>query len=168
MCTHLFSPIDGDIDVPENEVQVLSVPQAVVPEFHSAHLGPVAGRSCLLDLPRRLRSQQRETVRNSQSILESRDSPDLPSHSRCRQRWPPRPQHWGAALPGMFFPKRPLGILWISGRCRAPSQPCVPLSPPALPTSSGHCLSPALSGLVHLSVHCLPRPLHQPLHEDRL
>lgn len=53
--THLLTAVDGDVDVLQNQVQVLSVPQAVVPELHSAHLGPVAGRGHILDLPGSLR-----------------------------------------------------------------------------------------------------------------
>lgn len=53
--THLLPAIDGDVDVLQNQVQVLSVPQAIVPELHSAHLGPVAGRCHILDLPGSLR-----------------------------------------------------------------------------------------------------------------
>ena len=55
-CTHLFPSVDGDIDTLQNQVQVLSVTQAIVPEFHAAHLGPVAGWSHLLDSPGSLRS----------------------------------------------------------------------------------------------------------------
>lgn len=53
--THLLPAIDGDVDVLQNQVQVLSVPQAIIPELHSAHLGPVTGRGHILDLPGSLR-----------------------------------------------------------------------------------------------------------------
>lgn len=54
-CAHLFPSFDGNVDVLENQVQVPSVTQAVVAEFHPAHLRPGAGRSHLLDPPRSLR-----------------------------------------------------------------------------------------------------------------
>lgn len=55
VCTHLFPSLDGDVDVFEHQVQVVSVTQAEVPEFHSAHLGPGAGGSHLLNPPGSLR-----------------------------------------------------------------------------------------------------------------
>lgn len=55
MYTHLFPSLDGDVDVLEHQVQVVSVTQAEVPELHSAHLGPGAGGSHLLNPPGSLR-----------------------------------------------------------------------------------------------------------------
>lgn len=66
-CTHLFPSIYGDVDVFENQVQVFSVTQAVVSEFHSAHLRPVTGRSHLLHSPGSLWGGEGR-VRNLRSV----------------------------------------------------------------------------------------------------
>lgn len=58
--THLFSTLNGDVYVLENQVQVLSIPQAVVPELYTARMGPGAGWSCLLDLPGSLDHKKRD------------------------------------------------------------------------------------------------------------
>lgn len=67
--THLFSTLNGDIYVLENQVQVFSIPQAVIPELYTAGVGPGAGWSCLLDLPRSLHHKRNKRNQQMQAAI---------------------------------------------------------------------------------------------------
>lgn len=48
---YLFTPIDGNIYVFQNQIQVFAVAQTVAPKLHLPFLGPGAGWGCLLNAP---------------------------------------------------------------------------------------------------------------------
>lgn len=160
-CAHLFPSFDGNVDVLENQVQVPSVTQAVVAEFHPAHPRPGAGRSHLLDPPRSLRwvggIGGGPCMRNLRLCVSRPPRPLRPHLPLSRSLCSPH-RHRGDSSDTPTLPasgplhcsflcrehSSPIYLfgLQISGQLRPPASPAAlsPLSSPLPRSPSGHSL----------------------------
>lgn len=71
---YLLTPVDGNIYVFQNQVQVLAVAQTVSSELHLALLGPAAGWGCLLNAPLSLKEPQTPLISSCFNNVGSEDS----------------------------------------------------------------------------------------------